>query len=151
MDTPEDVDRLVGEWSTRVTERARRFQIAQESVATLSVTESAANGAIRVTVGPSGIPTDIWLSDDTGRMRPAEVARQLMACMRRAQAGLADRVGAVMAETVGDSADAAAVVDAYHQRFPQDDPAPPSEAPTRLPQPVRTPAREDEEEWDTPW
>ncbi|KAA2262662.1 YbaB/EbfC family nucleoid-associated protein [Solihabitans fulvus] len=118
--TPDDVGRVVDQWSTRVAERAQRFKETQRAVSAISVTESAAGGAIRVTVNSSGNLSDIALSDDTQRMSPATVAKQLMSCVQRAQAKLAGRVQEAMAQVAAhDPASAAAVVDRYQQRFPE--------------------------------
>ncbi|WP_188316788.1 YbaB/EbfC family nucleoid-associated protein [Solihabitans fulvus] len=119
MNGPEDVERLVDQWSARVAERARQFQVVQQGVSSVVVSEEAAGGAIRVTVDSSGNVRDIALSEDIQRMSASTVAQQIMGCIKRAQAQLAGRVQGIMAEVApGDPEAAAAVVGNYQQKFP---------------------------------
>ena len=129
METTDEIAKRITEWRAGVAEQARRFDAASRAIDGVSVTETAAGGAIMVTVASSGIPTDLRLGEDVGRMKPDQIATQIMACLRRAQARLADRVGAVVADTVGDGAGAEAIVGQYQHRFPPPpdmDAAPPS-------------------------
>src|SRR5262245_40658094 len=113
-----EIEAQIAEWRSGVTEQAQRFDAARRAIDEVSVTETAAGGAIMVTIASSGIPTDLRLGDDVGRMKPDQIAAQIMTCLRRAQARLAERVGAVVAERVGDTAGAAAIADEYQHRFP---------------------------------
>ncbi|MEU4767548.1 YbaB/EbfC family nucleoid-associated protein [Actinosynnema sp. NPDC023794] len=118
METTDEVARLFTEWRAGVTEQAQRFDAARRAIDEVSVTETAAGGAVVLTVASSGIPTDLRLGVDVGRMKPDQVATQIMACLRRAQARLADRVGTVVAETIGDAAGGQAIAEEYQSRFP---------------------------------
>jgi hypothetical protein len=181
VQTTDEIARLITEWRTGVADQAQRFDAASRAIDGVSVTETAAGGAIMVTVASSGIPTDLRLGDDVGRMKPDQLAAQIMACLRRAQARLADRVGAVVTDTVGDGAAAEAIAGQYQHRFPPPpdmDGEPPSPleenadfglsdmdaepAPAGAPvqhQPAapartqhRAPARNDDEDWGAkPW
>lgn len=171
----DEIARLITEWRTGVTEQAQRFDAARRAIDEVSVTEAAAGGAIVLTVDSSGIPTDLRLGDDVGRMKPDTIATEIMSCLRRAQARLAERVGAVVAGTVGDDAGAEAIAEEYQYRFPAPpdvdevppppteenagfglsamaaEPAPAPEPPS--PAPARPPVRSDEDEdWAaSPW
>ncbi|MBB5803115.1 hypothetical protein F4560_002883 [Saccharothrix ecbatanensis] len=118
METTDEVARLITEWRAGVTEQAQRFDAARRAIDDVSVTETAASGAIVLTVASSGIPTDLRLGGDVDRMKPDQIAGQIMVCLRRAQARLADRVGAVVADTIGDAAGGQAIAEEYHNRFP---------------------------------
>lgn len=118
MQTTDEITRLIAEWRTGVADQAKRYDAASRAIDGVTVTETAAGGAIMVTVASSGIPTDLRLGADVGRMKPDEIASQIMACLRRAQARLADRVGAAVTETVGDGVGAAAIAGEYRHRFP---------------------------------
>ncbi|MFD0206044.1 MULTISPECIES: YbaB/EbfC family nucleoid-associated protein [Saccharothrix] len=118
METADDVERLITEWRAGVTEQAQRFDAARRAIDEVSVTETAAGGAIVLTVASSGIPTDLRLGGDVDRMKPDQIAAQIMACLRRAQARLADRVGAVVTDTIGDTAGGQAIAQEYQHRFP---------------------------------
>lgn len=173
MDSTDEIARLITEWRAEVTEQAQRFDAARGALDEVSVTETTAGGAIVVTVGSAGTPTELWLGDDVGRMKPDQVAAQIMACLRRAQARLADRVAVVVTDTMGDAAGAEAVVDEYRNRFPppadvDDAPLAPLEenadfglsdmdiemSPPAAPARPRrhTPTRNEDEDWETsPW
>ncbi|MEV8443534.1 hypothetical protein AB0425_39690 [Actinosynnema sp. NPDC051121] len=112
------MERLLAEWRAGVAEQAQRFDAARRAIDDVSVTETAAGGAIVLTVASSGIPTDLRLGGDVDRMKPDQVAAQIMACLRRAQARLADRVGAVVADAIGDAAGGQAIAEEYRNRFP---------------------------------
>lgn len=118
MQTTDEIARRITEWRGVVAEQAKRYDAASRAIEGVSVTETAAGGAIVVTVASSGIPTDLRLGADVGRMKPDQIAAQIMACLRRAQARLADRVGAAVADTVGGGAGAEAIVEQYQHRFP---------------------------------
>jgi hypothetical protein len=113
-----EIEGLIAEWRSGVTEQAQRFEASRQAINEVSVTETAAGGAIMITVASSGIPIDLRLGDDVGRMKPDQIATQIMTCLRCAQARLADQVGAVVAERVGDAAGAAAITAEYQHRFP---------------------------------
>lgn len=118
MQTTDEISRLITEWRAGVADQAKRYDAASRAIDGVTVTETAAGGAIMVTVASSGIPTDLRLGEDVGRMKPDQIASQIMACLRRAQARLADQVGAVVTETVGDGAGAEAIAGEYRHRFP---------------------------------
>jgi hypothetical protein len=118
VQSAEEVSRLISDWRAGVTEQANRFDATRRAIDDVSVTETAAGGAIVLTVESSGIPTDLRLGDDVARMKPAAIATEIMNCLRRAQTRLADRVGTLVAETAGDDASAAAIVEQYRHRFP---------------------------------
>lgn len=118
METTDEIARRITEWRAGVAEQARQYDAASRAIDGVSVTETAAGGAIMITVASSGIPTDLRLGEDVSRMKPDQIAAQIMACLRRAQARLADRVGAAVADTVGGGVGAEAIVGQYQHRFP---------------------------------
>ncbi len=125
---PDQVERRVSQWAGQFADRAERFESMRVQVEQISVTESSADGAVRVTVDSTGSPTDLMLSDKIRGMAPPEVAAQVMVCLRRAQGRLAGRVREAMAATVGDEEQVVEhVVAGYEARFPdqhQETPAP---------------------------
>jgi hypothetical protein len=118
VESTDEITRQIARWRAGVSEQAQRFDATRRAIDEVSVIESAAGGAIVLTVGSSGIPTDLQLGEDVGRMKPEQIATQLMACLRRAQARLAERVGTVVADAMGDAPGAEAVVEEYRYRFP---------------------------------
>lgn len=93
----------------------------------LTVTESSRDGRVGVTVDSSGVPTAIDLSPNSRGMDPAALSVEIMSCMRRAQSSLRTRVTELVRDTVGDDEAGAAITAQYAQRFPDPEPAAPSE------------------------
>jgi hypothetical protein len=158
-----DAERRVEEWAAQVAEKAQRYQAMQAQVAGISVTEHSGDGAVRLTVGASGVLTDLELTDRAAQVPPRQLAAQIMDTMRRAQGRLPARVAEVMQASVGDDTETvSSVVASYQQRFPEqpddptppvgteqmrfgavdEDPAPPRPTPPRRPRPP-----EDDEGW----
>jgi DNA-binding protein YbaB len=106
-------------WSTSLSGQVARAQAMSGQVAALSVSASSDDDAIEVTVGGSGVVTDLRLRE-LARKRPAdELAAGIMAVMRQAHTRLTAAVAEITAQTVGaDSSIARAVVAGFEARFP---------------------------------
>jgi len=114
-----DAERRVDQWAAQVAEKAQRYEDMQAQVAEISVTESSGDGAVRLTVGSSGVLTDLELTERAGQLQPHQLAAQIMETMRRAQSRLSGRVAEVMQSSVGDDTETVnAVVSSYQRRFP---------------------------------
>lgn len=106
-------------WSERVSGRTEAAAELADRVATLSASASGGGGAIRVTVASSGVVTGLELDDRVHRLPGAELAREILGTMRRAQAALSDRVVEAVDETVGAGTETGkAVLESFAQRFP---------------------------------
>jgi hypothetical protein len=113
-------------WSEQVSGRTEAAADLADRVATLSASAAGGDGAIRVTVSSSGVLTGLELDDRVHRLPSRDLAGEILRTMRRAQAGLAERVAAAVDETVGaDTETGKAVLDSFAQRFPVE----PDEAP----------------------
>jgi DNA-binding protein YbaB len=97
-----DTTRLIDNWERHAEEKAARFQAMSEEVERLSITESVAGGAVSVTVGHNGIPTDITMTDGVKGMAPPEIAANVMAAIRKAQSRYPARLAEILAATVGE-------------------------------------------------
>lgn len=156
-----DTMRMIDNWERDTERKAARFQEMSARVEQISITESVAGGAVSVTVGHNGIPTDIAMTDGVREMAPREIAANVMAAIRKAQSRYPAQLAEILAETVGEGDPAAAHIQATAERnFP---PAPEDEVdqepmrfddveedvPARHPprRPVR-PARGDDEDLD---
>ncbi len=113
--------------------KAERYQQLHERMATASVTETSPDG-ISVTVDSGGVPTAFGFTEAVRGMAPERLASELLACMHRAQARLAQQVQALVQETVGDDEAGNAVIEQYTTRFPDPD----------QPQPTSDPAADDD-------
>lgn len=103
-----------------VDERAATAKELADRVAALSSTASGVKGTVTVTVDGSGQVSDLRLAAAAGRMPPDELAREILATMRRAQAGLAALATQAVAETVGADTDTGrAVIAGFARRYPE--------------------------------
>lgn len=107
-------------WSDSVSERAAAAREMSDRVARLRVDATDTDRLVTATVNGSGSLVDLRLSPDAARLRMDGLAELILRTMRRAQAGLADRVAAIAAQTVGsDSESARAVVSSFESRYPE--------------------------------
>lgn len=155
--------------------KAERYRSMQSAVGGVSVTESSKDGLASVTVDSAGNVTDLKLSDKVREMSGAEVASAVLLTLRRAQARLPERLGEVMAATIGeDQQTVETIVGNYREKFPEpedpDEPseeaeaskvqqigaleeeeAPPAAQPAHPPQPAPPPARPRQNDDDDDW
>ncbi|HUR52556.1 MAG TPA: YbaB/EbfC family nucleoid-associated protein [Gemmataceae bacterium] len=143
MRDPEETIRRMDDWAAGFAAKAERYQAAQEQTEQLRLTATSSDGAVSVTVGADGTVTDLTFSNKVRSFPLEELSRQILGTMRRAQAGIADRVAGVMAENLGDEdrETRGALLDSLRGRFP--DPDEPGEEPppaaTPPPPPVPPP------------
>jgi DNA-binding protein YbaB len=114
----DDVERMVGDWERNAEQKAARFAQMQDQVEQISITESVADGAVSVTVGANGLPTDVTMTEGVRGMAPEEIASGVMAAMRRAQARYPARLAEILAETVGDDPAANHILATAERSFP---------------------------------
>lgn len=112
---------------------ADRFRRLAGAVDALRVTRGSPDGEVEVTVDGQGQLVDVHFSDRVRTTDPDRVARELMTCLRRAQAELADRVADLGTRERGMDDAVGAIVDGYRRRFPvpvtRDDPRVPRSRP----------------------
>jgi DNA-binding protein YbaB len=125
-DSLSDSMRMIDNWERDINQKADRFQAMSQQVEQISITESVAGGAVRVTVGHNGIPTDVVMTDGVREMAPHEIAANVMAAIRKAQSRYPERLAEILAATVGEDDPAAQhILTTAEQNFP----APPEEEP----------------------
>lgn len=98
-DSVSDATRIIDNWAT---EKAAKFKLMAEQVEQVSITESVANGAVIVTVGHNGLPTNIVMTDGVRSMEPHQIAAHVMAAIRKAQSRYPERLAEILADTVGE-------------------------------------------------
>jgi len=118
-----DVERMVADWERDAEEKAQRYQRMQELVERISITESVASGAVSVTVGHNGLPTDVKMTQAVLKMSPDEIAANVLSAMRKAQSKYPERLAEITTETVGDDQTTRHLVATAVDNFP----APPEE------------------------
>lgn len=114
-----DVERMVDNWERDAAERARRYEQLREQVEQISITESVAQGAVSVTVGANGVPTDVSMTDGVRKMSPDEIAANVVRAMRKAQAKYPQRLQEITAATVGEDATTRHLLATAAERFPE--------------------------------
>ena len=154
------------ELAAHAEQRTQQFAQVRDQIEGITVTEQSTSGAVRVTVQSSGVLTDLTLTDAISRMRPDQVAAEVMGCIRKAQSRIADRVTTVVDENVpSDDPAARRIVEGFREQFPAPDPEPdpvtqdlrfgpaepdpaPPAAPSRPARPPRPYRDDDDEGWD---
>jgi YbaB/EbfC DNA-binding family protein len=120
MDPGQAGQALVG-WAEQLYRKAQIYRGLQHEMSQLTVTETSADSAVRVTVDAQGVPTELTLTDRARGLDPARLSAELMSCLQRAQCTLTARVQDLVTGSVPDTADDAAVriVTSYRDRFPE--------------------------------
>lgn len=124
-----NIERMVDEWERDAAKKAARYENLRQEVERISITESAADGAVSVTIGHNGIPSDVRMTQAVSRMRPEEIAAAVMQAMTRAQSRYPAELARLMGETVGDDTTTRHLLAEAERNFPQvelESPPPPS-------------------------
>jgi DNA-binding protein YbaB len=116
-----NVRRLVDEWERDAVEKAARYENMRRAVEGVSITASAASGAVSVTVGHNGIPTDVTMTEAVSRLRPEQIASAVLEAMRQAQARYPAELARIMRDTVGDTATTRHILTEAERVFPRVD------------------------------
>lgn len=146
---PDEVMAGIDRWAAGFSEKAQRYQAAQQQTEQLRLTASSANGVVRVTVAADGNITELELSEKIQSMPPRELATQILDTIRRAQSGIAERVSEVMTEQLGDEdmQTRAVLLDNLRARFPSQDGE--EDPPSRRRDGGR--GTDDDDEYNAPW
>ncbi|GAB3378208.1 YbaB/EbfC family nucleoid-associated protein [Amycolatopsis echigonensis] len=119
------VDQMVAQ----AKQKAQRYQAMQAAVGQVAVTETGKDGLVTVTVDSAGNVTDLRITDQVRELSGAQVAAAVLTTLRRAQSRLPDRLGEVMAETIGDDRQTVdTIVGNYRAKFPEPEPEEPEPA-----------------------
>jgi DNA-binding protein YbaB len=114
-------DRLE-EWQREFDQHLEGFDRLQQAAAGLRVTETAANGAIKVTVDVSGQVVDIATTDGLDSVDSPEIGPMILRCLKKARSTLAAKFAETATETMGDDPVRGNLVEQYEQRFPRTEP-----------------------------
>jgi DNA-binding protein YbaB len=109
---------LIG-WADQLQRQADAYRGLHHQMSQLMVTETSADGMVRVSVDAQGVPTELTLTDRARGTDPARLSAELMTCLRRAHSTLAAQVQDLVTASVPDSEDdaAAQIVASYRNRF----------------------------------
>ncbi|WP_216209340.1 YbaB/EbfC family nucleoid-associated protein [Amycolatopsis aidingensis] len=129
-----DIERMVDDWERNAADKAQRYERMQQQVEQISITESVASGAVSVTVGHNGLPTDVRMTEAVRNMSPDEIAANVLRAMQKAQSKYPERLREITAETVGADSTTQHILATAREQFPaepeEDEPSGP-EAPGR--------------------
>lgn len=147
MSTLDDPGRFLADLEAKMTalvdDSEREGKQATDVGQTLEQISARANStdrAITVIVDSGGSPTDLRLTDRASMRTPAQLAAEIMSCIRTAQANLAD----ALREQSGDNPFAERLAKGYESRYPRPEPHRPPPAPR--PQPPAANATFDDDE-----
>jgi DNA-binding protein YbaB len=108
------MDRDGADWLAHYRRRAAeigaRARSAQNALADVEGTAESRDGAVAVTVTPSGALRGLVLSERSTRMSRTELAATVLATAREAQAEAARRTEAALAPLIGDDTEAMRVL-----------------------------------------
>jgi hypothetical protein len=94
-------ERMVDDWQAGFEQRAAQARDLSSRLAQLSGSARSADGLVEVTLGPSGAVTGLRLDEGIRRRPAAETAKEILATLRAAQAGLTRQASTAVAETLG--------------------------------------------------
>jgi DNA-binding protein YbaB len=119
MDPSQAGRALIG-WAEQLQRKAQTYRSLHHQMSQLAVTETSADGMVRVSVDAQGVPTEMTLTDRARGADPARLSAELMTCLRRAQRTLAAQVQDLVTASVQDNHDEAAarIMASYRDRFP---------------------------------
>ncbi len=109
---------LIG-WAEQLQRKADAYRGLHHRMSQLTVTETSADGMVRVSVDAQGIPTELTLTDRARGADPARLSAELMTCLRRAHSTLTAQVQDLVTASVSDGDDdaAAQILASYRDRF----------------------------------
>lgn len=114
MKLAEDLTR----WAQGLEQQAQRYGELQEQLDRTNATAESPDGAVRVTVDSTGVPTELTITERGRGADPRALSDALLATMRRAQVALREQVSELTSATVGDDGPGNDIVAQYAERFP---------------------------------
>jgi DNA-binding protein YbaB len=128
-----DATARLDRWAAEARAKAQRYQAMQAAVGQVSVTESSKDGMVTVTVDSAGNVTDLRITDRVKDLSGSQVSSAVLSTLRRAQSRLPERLGEVMAATIGDDQQTMdTIVGNYRSKFPEPEPDEPEPAPEKV-------------------
>jgi DNA-binding protein YbaB len=130
-DKAENAEARVDQLVAQAKLKAQRYRAMQQAVEQVSVSAASKDGTATVTVDSAGNVTDLRITDRVREMSGDQVAKAVLSALRTAQSKLPDRLGEVMADTIGDDPQTRdTIVGSYRAKFPEPEPEPGETVPT---------------------
>jgi hypothetical protein len=127
---PDRIQRRLDDLDVKLERMARSYEELDRATESLRITETDSSDAVRVTVDSQGRLIELVTTHRVAQLRPEKIGPLVLACVRRAQSAIADRIAALAGKTVGEDEMAAHVVATMRARFPGPAPTEPA-APAR--------------------
>lgn len=119
MNDVDAAEEWLDSWVGQVNAQAERSVELSRRVAALTGAAEGRDGAIRVTVGSGGQVERLELDDRVRQLSGVQLAEEIVAVMKRAQAALSGRVAEEVRATVGEDTETGrAVIHSFGTRFP---------------------------------
>lgn len=113
-----DADDMLRQFEARIEEQLAQADQLRSTMESVQATHEVLDGAVVVTVDSAGGLAGLRLAPAALRLAPEELAEEILACAKGAQAKLADRVGEAMAGALGAESETSQYVSqAYAERF----------------------------------
>lgn len=140
-------EEMLSEWEKKISDNAARYQKMADQVQQLSITESSKDGAVRLTIGSNGILTNLMIAETATTKSMAEVSREIMTCLQRAQSKIPELLQQTMSETIGTQDETANEILAKAKKtFPEPPPEEEPPAPSSPAQEMRFGPEHDDNE-----
>jgi hypothetical protein len=101
FEDPTEMARRLDELDVRLERMARDYAELDRASESLRISETDPTGAITVTVDAQGQLLEMSTTPAVARLAPEQVGPRILACVKRAQARIADRMAELARQTVG--------------------------------------------------
>ena len=100
--SPDEARARLDQWAAGFTAKAEKYESVARRTGDLRLSATSASDFVRVTVRADGSVTDLEFGPKAHTVPMPELAALILGTMRQAQAGIAGRVGEVLAAELGD-------------------------------------------------
>ncbi|MEU4247102.1 YbaB/EbfC family nucleoid-associated protein [Amycolatopsis sp. NPDC026612] len=125
--SPDEARARLDQWAAGLTAKAEKYESVARQTGELRLSASSVSNFVRVTVRADGSVTDLEFGPKARSVPMPELAELILGTMRRAQAGIAGRVGEVLTTELGDADPQTRelMLAELRDRFPDPDDEPP--------------------------
>ncbi|EME52949.1 YbaB/EbfC family nucleoid-associated protein [Amycolatopsis decaplanina] len=99
---PDQALARIEQWASAASAKADKYEEFARQAENLRLSASSRGGEVRVTVRSDGNLTDVEFSPRARTVPLPELSAMVLSTLRQAQAGIANQVGDVLAEQLGD-------------------------------------------------
>jgi len=100
--SPDEAKARLDQWAAGLNAKAAKYESVARQTGDLRLSATSVSNFVRVTVRADGSVTDLEFGPKARTVPMPELATLILDTMRRAQAGIAGRVGEVLAAELGD-------------------------------------------------